>query len=338
MHLTFDKTQETFAFTGANGEPIERITEIRKDPLTGATSRLLTDPGGRFQLPDYSDAAQRSAGANCPFCPENLGKLTPRFAPAVAPGGQITRGRATVFPNLFPYTAHNGVVVLGPDHYLRPAEFSEDLLVDGFMAAQDYIRRVQDTAGQKLYTAINWNYLPASGGSILHPHLHATLSHSASNHQRELDHHGATFRQRTGTDYLGALCQAERASGERWIGELGTLRWLHAFAPRSHNDFIGVFDASRVDQLGTDDWRALARSLQILLATLEAQGLASFNAVLTESEAMPLHLRLVSRIAYGPLQTSDINFFQILHQDPLSFKKPEAVAALARARLQEATT
>lgn len=335
-HITFDKTQETFSFTGADGQAVERVIEIRTDPLSGATSRILPDPGNAFQPPDYTEAARSSAGSNCPFCPENLARLTPNFKPAVTADGKIVRGQATVFPNLFPYSAHNGVVVLGPQHYLGLADFSEDLLLDGFMAAQDYVRSIQRAAGQTLNAAINWNYLPASGGSILHPHLHATLSHSASNHQRTLDRHGLAFRERAGIDYLNALCRAEQALGERWVGQLGTLRWLHAFAPRSHNDFIGVFQQQRMDEVGADDWRAMIRGLRALFATLQEQGLASFNLVLTESKAMPLHLRLISRIAYGGLQTSDINFFQILHQDPLSIKKPEDVAALARVHLQAA--
>lgn len=335
--IRFDSRQETFTFIGADGQEISRIIEIRVDPLTGATSRLLTDPGGAFQPPDYSEAARSGAGAHCPFCPENLATLTPDFDPAVTPDGKLTRGQVTVFPNLFPYAAHNGVVVLGPTHYRQLAEFSETLLVDGFMAAQDYITRVQGMAGKRLHAAINWNYLPASGGSILHPHLHVTLSGSASNYQRQLDTCGLAFRQRTGTDYLNALCEAERTTGARWIGSLGSTRWLHAFAPRSHNDFIGVLDAQRISTLNDQDWHALARSLRALFATLVEQGLASFNLVLTESEVMPLHLRLISRMAYGPLQTSDINFFQVLHQDPLSIKKPEVVAALARAHLQAAT-
>lgn len=334
--IAFDKTQETFRFTGADGQPIARVVEVRLDPLTGAASRLLPDPGAVFQAPDYSAAAERSAGAACPFCPENLHTLTPRFTPDVAEAGLITHGNATVFPNLFPYSAHNGLVVLGAEHYLRLPDFSEALLVDGFLAAQDYVTRIQAQAGQSLHAAINWNYLPASGGSILHPHLHVTLSHTASNYQRDMNDCGHAFRKRAGADYLELLCQAEQRFGERWVGELGPLRWLHAFAPRSHNDFIGVFQADRIVQLRTPDWQALARSLLALFAALTEQGLASFNLMLTESSAMPLHLRLVSRIAYGQLETSDINFFQMLHQESLSIRKPEAVAALARRHLQAA--
>ena len=328
--IKFDRTQETLTLIDTSRQAVERVLEIRRDPLTGNTSRILVDPGRPFEVPDYSAAAARSSGANCPFCPDNLHKLTPSFPTRVVPAGKIEHGQVTVFPNLFPYTAHNGVVVLGPEHYTPLPDFSEQLLVEGFEAAQIYIASVREQAEGPLHTAINWNYLPASGGSILHPHLHVTLSHTASNYQRAMNEGGRAFKAQTGTDFLSSLCAAEQASGERWIGQLGPVRWLHAFAPSSHNDFIGVFEAKRISALRSADWQAMVRGLMALFATLTAQGLASFNLVLTESETLPLHLRLASRIAYGELQTSDINFFQMLHRDPLSIKKPEAVAALAR--------
>lgn len=329
-HITFDRHTETLTFTTHEGKTVKRITEIRFDPLTGQSTRILTDPGAPFVVPDYSDAAVRSAGGNCPFCPENLYRITPDFPATLAPDGKLKRGQITVLPNLFPYAAHNAVVVLGARHYLRLADFSEELLVEGFLAAQDYIKRVQQQARQPLYTAINCNYLPASGGSILHPHLHATLSHTPSNYQRRASMHGKAFKEQTGTCFFDALCAAEEAAGSRWIAELGPVRWLHAFAPKSHNDYIGVLPQHSIDALAPDDWRQLVRGLLALFAALTEQGLASFNLMLTEADGLPLHLRLISRIAYGPLQTSDVNFFEILHEDSLSVKKPEDVAALAR--------
>lgn len=334
--IAFDKTQETQHFTAADGSAVERVIEIRIDPLTGRSSRLLTDPGGRFQIPDYSDAAAQTGGANCPFCPDNLHKLTPNFPAALVPDGKLRRGEVTVCPNLFPYTAHNGVVVLGGQHYRRLDEFPTALLVDGFMAAQDYVDRVQQQASTPLHPAINWNYLPASGGSILHPHLHVTLTHTASNYQRSVAERGQAHAARTGGNLLQALCDAEQAAGERWLGELGQVRWMHAFAPSSHNDFLGILQSPRISGLARADWQDLAHGLQALLAALAEQGLASFNMTLVETEDQPLHLRLVSRLAYGALNTSDINFFQLLHRDPLSVKRPEAVATLARRHVQAA--
>jgi hypothetical protein len=49
----------------------------------------------------------------------------------------------------------------------------------------------------------------------------------------------------------------------------------------------------------------------------------------------PVHARLIPRLTLGILNTSDINFFQSLHQEPLSFKVPEEVSALTRTYFQK---
>jgi galactose-1-phosphate uridylyltransferase len=333
--IIFKKEEETFVFYDNDGNKTERKTEIRFDPLTGETSRLVFDPGLHLTPADYTEAAEQTGGLKCPFCPENILKLTPVFPKEVAESGRIVKGEATVFPNLFPYSKHNGVVVFSREHYVRLEEFTPRLIKDAFMAAQTYIQRVASVDPKAKYASINWNYLPTSGGSIIHPHLHVVVSESGTNYQTHAYEKAAEFEKETGKEYFAALYEAEKAIGERWIGEKGDVAWMHAYAPKSHHDYIAVFrSAHSFESVTEGDWDCFAEGLLSIFASMAEEGFSSFNFVLSADpeEKSPIHARLIPRFTMGALHTSDINFFQALHQEPLSYKVPEEVAAKARGR------
>lgn len=331
MELKFLKKEEWFTFSDSKGNPIERKTEVRICPVTGETSRIVFDAGLAVTPPNYSKVAEETGGVKCPFCPENLLKMTPMFPKEIAEEGRIFHGEATVFPNLFPYSKHNGVVVFSGQHYIRLEEFTTKRIMDAFIAAQHYIERIVETDKEARYISINWNYLPYSGGSILHPHIHVVASDSPTNSQALLSEKGQAF----GKDMMKELYQTEKLIGERWIGEKGSSAWIHAYAPKGQNDFITIFpEKYTIDDLQEEDWRSFAEGLKEIFAALGEQGFASFNMVLNLSvdkeSKQSIHARLIPRFTIGMLDTSDINFFQALHQEPLTYKSPEEIAAKAK--------
>lgn len=335
MSINFNKNEEIFSFNDSNGNLIERKTEVRFDPLTGETSRFVFDPGLAPEIPDYTEAAEQTSGKKCPFCSENLFKMTPVFPKEIAENGRITHGEAILFPNLFPYSKHNGVVVFSGDHYVRLEKFSSEMIIDAFSAAQTYIKRVIDVDPQVRVSSINWNYLPYSGGSILHPHLHVIGSESPTNYQSLIHAKAETFKNKTGKEFYSELYETEKTLGERWIGEKGKVAWMHAYAPKSHNDFIGIFSNKySIYDLTEQDWHDFAEGLKKIFGTLAEQGFASFNLSLNipidPKAKQPVHVRMIPRLTIGNLGTSDINFFQALHEEPLSYKSPEAIAEKAR--------
>ncbi|RST73089.1 hypothetical protein D4T97_014515 [Siminovitchia acidinfaciens] len=333
MAIKLRKKTESFIFYNNDGEKIERETEIRLDPLTGESSRLVYDAGLAIAPTDYSEAAEKTKGANCPFCPENIFKLTPVFPDKISEEGRIIEGEALVFPNLFPYSKHNGVVVFSGDHFVRLNEFTPQFIINAFKAAQRYIHKVGITDSQAKFASINWNYLPLSGGSIIHPHLHIIISDSGTNYQTLTYEKARQFEMETGKSYFLELYETEKSIGERWIAEAGTIGWLHAFAPKSHNDYISIFqNATSIEDIEDADWHHFANGLQNIFSLLIEQGFPSFNLVLSidPEEKEPIHVRLIPRMTLGALDTSDINFFQVLHQEPLTYKAPEVIAALAR--------
>ena len=80
------------------GESIRTTIEVRIDPLTRHSSRILPDrglmPANDFDLEGFA----RENQARCPFCPGRIDSLTPKLPPAIHPPGRITRGEAVLFP------------------------------------------------------------------------------------------------------------------------------------------------------------------------------------------------------------------------------------------------
>lgn len=309
---------------------IDRKTEIRKDPLTGETSRIIFDPGAPFVPTDYTELAEETAGRKCPFCPENVNSFTPTFAEEFIRGGRLINGEAIAFPNLFPYSKHNAVVRMCDQHYVKIEEFSPAIIYDAFSAAHDYLKKVMVQDRKTAYASINWNYLPPSGGSILHPHIHVLASEHPTNYQAATSVAAQQYFQKHEQNFYADLVIEEQSLGKRVIGTEGTIDWLHAFAPKSHTDFIGIFQAASFDELDENSWQDLAASMTKIFRYFKQIGIASFNLglyiPLADKQADRVHVRIVPRLTTGVLQTSDMNVFNFLQGEPLCLKSPEKTA------------
>lgn len=331
--ISFKREEEYFVFQDpkGTGEMLERKTEVRFDPLTGESSRLVVDPGLKLSPPDYSEIGESTKGTRCPFCPENIFRITPKFPSNISGQGRIQVGESVVFPNLFPYSKHNGVAIFSGQHYVKLTEFTEEMIENAFRGAQVYLEKVVETDPEVKYASINWNYLPYSGSSILHPHIQMIASKFPTNYQARTVTGAEKFYAKHRQNYYQALLEEEKRLGERLIKPGNLLSWIHAFAPKSHMDFIGIFpETYSLGDLTGGHWQALARDLIKLFDYLNSQGLASFNMLMhvpiKQNPADLVHLRLVPRLTIGLLETSDINFFQMLHQEPLSYRVPEEIA------------
>ena len=90
------------------------MIEVRFDPLTGHSSRILPErglmPASDFDL----EAFAREIQPSCPFCPGRLEALTPRLPPRIHPEGRIACGEAVLFANLHAYSSHSSVSVYSP--------------------------------------------------------------------------------------------------------------------------------------------------------------------------------------------------------------------------------
>ena len=173
----------------ATGELAEGTTpvEFRTDPLTGRSLRLVPFDLSRVIRPDLDALEQRSRELFCPFCPPNVTRITPVFPPDLVPEGTLNIGEAYGFPNLGPYDVHGAVIVVSPErHCIRLDAFDEGLITDALLTAHTHLQRVAEADPAARYHFIAWNYLPAAGGSLVHPHLQSNAGFYPTNIQREV--------------------------------------------------------------------------------------------------------------------------------------------------------
>src|SRR5699024_523783 len=128
MDSLFQKKEEWFTFYDRKGHTFDRKTEVRFDPLTGESSRIVEDPGIQMGAPDSTMCAQQTGGKYCYFCPENIDHLTPVFPKEIPDQVQLTVGEATVVPMLIPYSKYTCVTILSNEHIVRLQQLSTSIL------------------------------------------------------------------------------------------------------------------------------------------------------------------------------------------------------------------
>lgn len=205
--------------------------EIRFDPLTGRTCRLVPYSLDRIIRPDIENLVSRSLELKCPFCPPLVEEITPRFPADIEPEGTIRRGRATAFPNIGGYDVYSAVIVISDRHFIPLREFNVTTLVDALLAAHSYISKVQQADPKAKYHFIAWNYMPPSGSSLVHPHMQCNIGYVPTNHQRVVLEASLEYYEKNETNFWNDLIEQERQTGQRYIGATGRIHWLTSFAP-----------------------------------------------------------------------------------------------------------
>jgi UDPglucose--hexose-1-phosphate uridylyltransferase len=306
------------------GETVRTAVEVRLDPLTGHSSRILPErglmPGIDFDLA----ALARQTEPGCPFCPDRLERLTPMLTAAIAPEGRITRGEAVLFANLHAYSSHSSVSVYSPRlHYLPVGDMTPGILADNLATQVAFARAVMGAEPWSRWASINANHMLPSGSSLFHPHMQGVVDSQPTTMQRML----AELPPQRFSDYL----EAERRSSERYLGDTGRIEWLASFAPIAPAELrafvAGVCTPAELD----DDLVAeLAHGLSLALGGYAEMGFESFNLAIygapPGSVGYPLNLRLACRSNPRPLYRSDSAFLERLHWEGAVDLAPEAVA------------
>ena len=306
------------------GETVRTAVEVRLDPLTGHSSRILPErglmPGIDFDLA----ALARQTEPGCPFCPDRLERLTPMLTAAIAPEGRITRGEAVLFANLHAYSSHSSVSVYSPRlHYLPVGDMTPAILADNLATQVAFARAVMAAEPWSRWASINANHMLPSGSSLFHPHMQGVVDSQPTTMQRML----AELPPQRFSDYL----EAERRSSERYLGDTGRIEWLASFAPIAPAELrafvAGVCTPAELD----DDLVAeLAHGLSLALGGYAEMGFQSFNLAIygapPGSVGYPLNLRLACRSNPRPLYRSDSAFLERLHWEGAVDLAPEAVA------------
>ena len=309
----------------------------RRDPLTGASARILT--GVKLQTPTRPDLTELTAlPAFCPFDAEHLETATVPFPAELTAEGRIRLGRAVVVPNIMAYATHSAVGIYDPGrHFLDLDGLTPSLVGDALTVMVRHARLVRRLDPTAVWSSINANYLPPSGSSLVHPHLQSSHDACGLTVQRLMAEKSRAWHERNGS-YWAALVDQE-AGGPRWAGHIGRVAWLTPFAPTGFHEVWGVVSgAADVTDLTEEDSQALGQGLSQVLSAYRAWNLSSFNfAVIGGGPQAREHghqvvLKVVSRSNPEPFYRSDATYFERLYGEALIDLSPEEVAEAVRAR------
>ncbi len=316
-------------------------SEIRYDPLTGDSARLCHFALSTAIPPDLAQMVTTTA-ATCPFCPDKVLRVTPRFTEALLPEGRLRRGGAVLFPNLFPYDDISAVATLTERHFIPLDDVPLPVIEDGIGIARDFFQRLAADGVQPGYGIVTWNYMPPAGGTQIHPHIQVIHTSNPGNRlRRELAAEYA-WRQRHGSNYWAELLAAERREGVRWIGESGPVQWYVPFTPTGIlGDCNGVLpERATLTALSNSDIHAVAVGLRRILRGFAALGLWSFNLTFfpdrsdAGADCHWLNVRVVPRLYLNPItHIPDVSYMQLLLEERFAMVYPEETAARLRAVL-----
>jgi UDPglucose--hexose-1-phosphate uridylyltransferase len=298
--------------------------EVRRDPLTGHSARIL--PAGSFPPPARHDLDLLAAATRdtCPFCAERIEEQTPRLAPEIWPEGRIRVGEAILFPNLVPYAKWSSVSVYSPDRHNIPLhELTPRLLADNLRTQREFARAAHDHDRASTWISVNANHLPPAGSSIFHPHLQGSANPLPTTMQRLLAH--------VDLDDLHAYLAAEHEAGDRLVESSTSVTWLASFAPLGPGEICGFVDGARSSyELADAEIDQLARGISAALHVYDELGFQSFNLALYSVGDFVL-VRLVARAYFGAAERSDAMWSERLQWEAATDLAPERVAELARA-------
>ncbi len=304
--------------------------EFRFDPLTGQSCRLVRYSTDRIIRPDLAALEKRSRELPCPFCAPLVTQVTPRFPPDIVPAGTIRRGGAFAFPNAGPYDVYGTVVVISGEHFVPPDRFNLETVHHALLAAHSYLKSVRRADPKARHHFIAWNYMPPSGGSLVHPHLQANAGYHPTNFQKLLLQASRRYFKKHGSNYWSDLLEQERLTGERYAGRLGRTHWLTSFAPEGRlADILVLFPGkASVLELTQDDLRDFAAGLLKVFGYLEGLNLISFNMSTFsgfDRGEFWAQARITPRglLLYSPIETSDQFYYQILQDENICILPPE---------------
>lgn len=322
---------------------VEQTIEVRRDPLTGMTAISSSELAAKEEMfygtTDWAHADELAAASRdgCFFCPERVLEATPRYPEDIVPGGRLRRGRALVFPNLFPLAELHAVVTFPEKHALRPSEFAPRLLEEGIGAAVEFAVRAERAYRDLEHLELCCNHMLPAGASLVHPHFQVFGGAAPPWLVRFAWERAEAFAAEHGVPYWRALVDEETARGERFVAAEAGCTWLAPFAPQGGRELLAVIPgAARVSELADEQVAALAAGLSKVLSRYEREGLSAFNFTLGGGPLSGLAgqhavtLRVVARSAFRPGYRTDDYYLQKQLGGELIFAPPEEMAATLR--------
>lgn len=284
--------------------------QYRTENLTGLSCRISPD-----RLKRQIDRAYcpPPVSSDCPFCPDAIMTETPTFPD----GSRILRGESVTFPNMFPFSECHVVTVMTREH--SATAFTRQQIIDAILSQVEVLR------AEDGYASINWNFLPSSGASLVHPHMQGL---SGSRPSRIVDLYiaaGEDYRRTEGRNYWDAVREMERSSDRYLFGD--EILWSAHAVPLGEREVRGILPVSTLDEM-EDYADLLARGILEIISLFHKLGTHAFNmAVFFDKDGSDrgfcAFCSMISRINPNPSSTSDSAFMERLHLEPVVMTLPE---------------
>lgn len=330
-NITFKKTdvENIFLDPRRGFQPVLVKSQVRIDPLTGRTGRYSHFGAVSPQRLDLEKYLEPKDEERCPFCSARREALTPKFPGEIIPEGRLARGEALLVPNLHPYDAYSSVCIMTHGHVVPLAGFNVGILRDTFSLGLEFLKRVKAIASLP-YQIMGWNYMPPSGGGLVHPHQQYFATGNPGNKfTGELRASERYYLGHRG-NYWKELIGVEQKNNERYIGQLGDSHWLASYVSLGVLGEIlcilpGVYCLEDFTGANIEE---LAEGLQRVFSYFGQAGVFSFNATLFLGPGgqrfFPVHLRILPRTFLNIRDhATDMNFFQVMLQEPVCVVWPE---------------
>ncbi|MEN6616304.1 MAG: hypothetical protein ABFD12_07075 [Syntrophorhabdus sp.] len=328
------ESESTFLDPRKNFSPSTTRFQVRIDPLTGRTchfSHFGAIKPQKLDLPAYEEPEVKGF---CPFCTDRREIATPKFTPDILPEGRMTKGEACLIPNLFPYDIHSGVVIMTDDHVVGLSGLTGATLANSFSLGIEFLRRIDSLDGSLPYHVMTWNYMPPSGGGLVHPHQQYFATSFPGNQFIDEFSASARYHSSHGRNYWHALIDKEITEGVRYVAEIGKTHWITPFTSLGLlGEVLCIFpDVYSIRDFTNDHIDDLTRGLEKLFRAYEDAGIFSFNASLsfgsTGQEHFSSYFRIIPRTFLNMRDFApDLNFFQAVLSEPICVVLPEDLCA-----------
>jgi galactose-1-phosphate uridylyltransferase len=324
--MEFRKEVEVAKVLLPNGSMEEYRIEIRYDPLTLQTSRVIRKTPPFPEIQGFEDEIENSR-RNCPFCPGKLEKMAARN-PDLLNGEILERGEAVLFSNIAPYSKYSLIIRMTEAHYLELPEFKKEQFVDSFLLVQEVLSRLGEG---KYYITLGMNYLKSAGGSIMHPHLQLLISETSTDYFARMDWSSLEFFEERKRDFWRVLVEREKEIGKRYAGETAKTAWVSAFAPKGFYHFIGVPEEREFVEMSEEQIHGICDGIVRILRFYGSKGYNSFNLSAFLADRLGRHFRtnihLAARSPFDRYYWCDVYFPKLFHDETMAYLVPEEYAS-----------
>lgn len=208
--------------------------------------------------------------------------------------------------------------------------------MDGIMVSLDYMGRIRSRDPAIRYGSVNWNYMPPSGGGLVHPHLQPVASLYATEYMGQVLQSSTKYFRSEGRTFWEEYIEEEERRGERFIGRIGKVSFLAPFVPRSMmGEVMAIFEGQKTAWEDSEEYgRSFCDGLIRILRCWSHLQFTSFNMALylflEPEEGLWTIGRIVPRAVLPPLDTSDVNYYEKLHGESLCVFSPEDMCSHLR--------